>query len=257
MTRALLVVFAVLLAVPAVASAKEITAVQFCGVAGCRTIEQPPQSFGSGGDGIPEPAPAAGPYYTVTLTAGHEGQTESWQIFYVPGEPMLSFRGERGEAIFDELFGNVAAMYRNLTRGLEPFPTPSITGATVDGQPVTDPQSYLGLYGREGDVGRYPAEPDFVPIVLHSSRPSPWTGARHLMFSPSTGALEAGTSIVDLPDGLAASIAARESLGPGAAAAAGSGGFDWPLVSIALTTAFALGLAALLAARRGRRPATL
>jgi hypothetical protein len=255
MKRALLVLTLVFLAFPAVATAKgELTSVKVCGASGCSTVADPPQALTGGGDGVPELAPAPEPYHTVQLTVAHGAGTDSWQIFYLPGSSMVAFPGENDDMIFERLPGPAAAAFQSTARGVEPYAVPTITGATVGGQPVADPASYLALFGLEGSADVYPREPDFVPILLQSARPSPWTGAEYFLFSPSAGALIRAGEVVELPDALADSIAARESLAE--AESGGRSGFDWPLVSIALASAFGLALAAALLMRRGRRAAT-
>jgi hypothetical protein len=239
------------LVVPAGAAAKELSSATICGESGCRTIDRPNELLAGGGDGIPEPAPAASPYYAVRLTTTHEGREEAWTIFYVPGPAMLGFRSERDAAQFEQLEGPVVAAWRAAARGVDPFPAPRITSAAVDGEPVADPQSYLSLYGRTDEGAAYPAEPDFVPIVLHAARPSPWTDLRYVMFSPSAGAVELGTRIVKLPEDTTAAIVARESLDDPSS----SRGFAWPAVSFGLASALVLTLAAALLARRSRRAA--
>jgi hypothetical protein len=255
MKRTLFVLTLVFLVVPAVAAAKgELTSVEVCGASGCRTVERPPQEVIRAGDGITEIAPAAEPYFTVRLTVEQHGVgSDSWQIFYLPGSSMLAFPDEHGVMVFEQLPRPAAAAFRSVARGVEPYPVPTVTGASVGGKPVADPASYLALFGLDGGADVYPAEPDFVPIVLSSTRPSPWTGAPYFLFSPSAGALMRAAEVIELPDSLADAIAARQSL---AAAGTGNTGFDWPLVAIVLASAFGLAVAAARLMRRERRAAT-
>lgn len=252
--RALLIAAAAFLVVPAAASAKELTSATICGASGCKTIAHPSQELGGGGDGLAEPAPKPGPYYTVELTVAADGN-HSWTIFYIPGSDLVAFQDERGLTDFEQLYGSAAPAWREAIRGVRPFAEPTVTSATVAGQRVSEPQSYLSLFTQPTSGDAYPAAADFVPIVLHAKRPSPWTDARYLMFSPSTGALERGTSVVQLPPATVDAIVAGESLaGP---TAGGGSDFAWPLVTGTLAAVLALGLATLLLVRRSRHPATV
>ncbi len=253
MKRALLIAVTAFLLVPAAASAKELTSATICGASGCKTIAHPSQELGGGGDGFAEPAPKPGPYYTVRLTVAADGN-HSWTMFYVPGSNMVAFQDERGMTDFEQLYGSAGAAWRAAVSGVRPFAEPTVTSATVGERQVSEPQSYLSLFaGPSSDDDAYPDAADFVPIVLHSKRPSPWTDARYLMYSPSTGALERGASVVQLPSATVDAIAAGESLdGP---AAGGGSDFAWPLVTGTLAVVLALGFGTLLLVRRGRHPA--
>jgi hypothetical protein len=249
-----MVIAAVALALPAAASAKELSAATVCGAEGCTTFQKPSMELAGGGDGVGDPAAAPGPYYTVKLAVDADGHDEAWTIFYVPDAEMVVFRGEQGVTTFERLSGSSRRAFHQYTRGIEPYPAPTITGATVGGRGVADPQSYLALFTAPSAGDAYPAAADFVPVTFRSTRPSPWTDARYLMFSPSTGALERGATVVQLPPATVDAIAARASLDvPGRA---GGSGFAWPLVTGTLAAVLALGLATLLLARRGRHPAT-
>jgi hypothetical protein len=252
--KVVLLVGVLALVVPAAATAKELSAATVCGAKGCTTFQRPSIDIASGGDGVADPAPAAAPYHAVKLTVDEQGHHESWTVFYVPGADMVVFRDEVGRATFEQLNGDARAAFRRYTDGIVPYPAPTITDATVDGRHVADPQSYLSLF-TERPVGEsYPAAADFVPIVLHASRPSPWTDARYLMFSPSTGSLERGTRNVQLAPATVDAIVAGASLDDGSPG--GGSAFDWPLVSGTLAVTVLLGLVTFLLVRRGRHPAT-
>lgn len=244
------------LALPASATAKEISSVTVCGASGCRTIQHPSQDIASGGDGIADPAPALAPFHTVRFTVDHEGGKDSWQIFYVPQPAFLAFRGDDGRVTFERLEGDALAEFRAATRGVDPYPAPAITRATVAGKEVADPASYARPPHHRGRgfavvergrlrTGRSPLDPsDALDRDL-----------RYLMFSPSTSTLERGVRLVALPEGLAAAIASGVSLD---GAAGDGGGFslgDSVVVPAALLALLAIVGAVVLAARRGRRAA--
>jgi hypothetical protein len=252
--RVVLLAAVLALVVPAAAAGKELSAATVCGAKGCTTFQRPSLELAGGGDGVSEPAPAAAPYHSVELTVDEQGHHESWTVFYVPGPDMVVYRDQAGRTAFEKLSGDASAAFRRYTDGIAPYPAPTITGATVNGRPAADPQSYLSLF-TERPVGEaYPDVADFVPIVLHATRPSPWTDARYLMFSPSSGSLERGTSVVRLAPETVEAIVAGTSLddvSPG-----GGSSFDWPLVSGTLLATLLLGLVTFLLVRRARHPAT-
>jgi hypothetical protein len=253
--RVVLLAAVLALVVPTAAAAKELSAATVCGAKGCTTFQRPSMDIASGGDGVTEPAPAAAPYYSVKLTVDEQGHNESWTVFYVPGADMVVYRDEVGRTAFEKVTGDAQRAFHRYTHGIAPYAAPTITGAAVGGTPVADPQSYLSLF-TERPVGEaYPAAADFVPIVLHAARPSPWTEGRYLMFSPSTGSLERGTSVVQLAPATVDAIVAGASLDDGSPG--GGSGFDWPLVSGTLVVTLLLGLVAFLLVRRGRHPATV
>ena len=165
---------------------------------------------------------------------------------------MVAFQDERAMTDFEQLYGSAGAACRAAVSGVRPFAEPTVTSATVGGTQVSEPQSYLSLFaGPSSDDDAHPDAADFVPIVLHSKRPSPWTDARYLTYSPSTGALERGASVVQLPPATVDAIAAGESLdGP---AAGGGSDFAWPLETGTLAVVLALGLGTLLLVRREPR----
>jgi hypothetical protein len=242
----------VVLALPATAAAKAIKSVTVCGASGCRTIHDPPQKIASGGDGVPDAAPAVAPYYTVRLTAGEPGAFESWEIFYVPEPAFLGLRAEDGRAVFERLDGAALPLIRTAARAVEPFPAPTITRVTVEGRPVADPASYARLLTIEGEESTIAPPGDFVPIVFHASRPSPWTDLRYLMFSPSSGTLERSIRLIALPDALATAVASGATLDGRDATGGGRGWDDRIVVVSVLAAAFVLVAAAWLAVRRQR-----
>jgi hypothetical protein len=253
--RVVLLAAVLALVVPTAAVAKELSAATVCGAKGCTTFQKPSMDLAGGGDGISEPAPAAASYYTVKLTVDEQAHHESWTVFYVPGADMVVYRDEVGRTAFERLTGDAQRAFHRYTAGIVPYSAPTITGATVGGRPVADPQSYLTLFAAPAAGESYPAAADFVPIVLHASRPSPWTDGRYLMFSPSTGSLERGTRVVQLAPATVDAIVAGASLDDGSPD--GGSGFDWPLVTGTLAAVLALGLATLFLVRRGRQPATV
>src|SRR5688572_7402352 len=143
------------LALPVLAGAKEISKVEICGEESCRTITGAASLRGLVGsdESMSKPAVAPGPYYRVTLTAKHEGDTESWSIFYVPAGDRLALP----DGNWEQVTGETAAAYREETAGLEPFPTPKIESVLVNGRRVEDPSSYIALYAAGTSDGAVPS----------------------------------------------------------------------------------------------------
>jgi hypothetical protein len=252
MRRIAVALAAVAVALPGTAAAKELDSATICGASGCRTIAQPPESLASGEDGISDAIPAPGAFYTVELSVSSGGEPDSWRVYWIPDAETVAFRDESGRTTFERLSGAPLAAFRTATSGLEPFAGPVVSGATVDGRPVSDPGSYLELFGRPTQVDAVPYEADWVPIEIRSRRPSPWTNAVLLVYSPSAEIVEAGgTTFVKL------SRAEVEAVEAGAPFPLGDdGSILLPLavgVAVALFAALALAVGVRTARRSARR----
>jgi hypothetical protein len=222
------------LALPALAGAKEISKVEICGEEDCRTITDAAslRRLVGNGESLSKPAVAPGPYYRVTLTVKHEEGTESWSIFYVPAGDRLALP----DGNWEQVTGETAAAYRRETAILEPFPTPTVASVLVNGRKVEDPESYLALYTAGTSNGAVPSSlADWVPVELRFRGKTPWSGDEYLHFSPADGLLQRGVVLVRLPNEMAASIRAGESI-------AAADGFPWAIVAVlALAVALAAG----------------
>lgn len=234
-----LAALAALLLLPSAATAKELTAATACGAAGCRTVDGPPMMLAGGGDGTEDAVPAPSPFYKVTFHVEEQGRDESWDVFWIPAAETLAFRDEAGNMTFDRLKADATttwgdqshdaeslAAWKTFTRGLAPFPAPTVTSVTVGGKRADDPDSYLGLFGRDPDPKAYPDATDWLSVELRADVPSPWTDTVLLTVSPSRRVVQVGANeFVRIDADEARAIAARESLDLAA------GGVRWTLVA--------------------------
>jgi hypothetical protein len=128
-----------LLAVPAVAQAKQISKVSVCGSASrCTTYDR--SDFRSlmflaedAGPTDPPAAPAA--WYRVRFTVDereHGGGYESWTVAYVPSADSLRIRGEGGGFEWVALNPRTAAVLERAVRDLPAFPRQRLRGLHVE-----------------------------------------------------------------------------------------------------------------------------
>lgn len=62
---------------------------------------------------------------------------------------------------------------RSVARGVEPYPTPTLTRVTVGGRQAAEPQTYLQLFA--GKLAWKPVGGRWWSVRLESAAPSPWT----------------------------------------------------------------------------------
>jgi hypothetical protein len=202
------------------AAAKEIKSAKVCGASECVTVtdrEKANSLLASDAPG--SPPPAAG-FYTVEVTVDAEGEVATWTFYYVPSARMARAAyepgGEAGPSV--HAWGNVspeaAAIFREIVRGLEPFPKPHLSSAVIGSKTVVGgADSYLRLFELpHTTAGGLPvAYSEWID--LRSTHPTPWTDtSRDLSFSPSTGLLERGGQVVQVPDELLADMRAGRPL---------------------------------------------
>jgi hypothetical protein len=220
------------LTLPSLAAAKEISKVELCGDEACRELTgAAAQRLVGGGEGMSEPAAPPGPYYRVRLTAKADGRSESWSIFYVPSEHRLALP----DGNWQQVGGATRTAFERATAGLEPYPTPMLERVVIDGLAVHDPTSYATLFEAGTSDGAVPSSlADWVPIEFRFKGQTPWSSERpYVFFSPADSLLQRGIEVVKIPNELAASIRARESL-------ASPAGFPWAVAGV---IALALALA--------------
>ena len=145
--------------------------------------------------------------------------------------------------------GTGAAVPVYVLGGLEPFPKPELTSATVGEKRVEgDPASYLRLWEARSAGTPMPKGWDWLPIRLVSERPSPWTGAdARLEYSPSANLVMRDGELVRLSNELAADVESASPLGAG-----GRNLQRWLIAAAALLAAALLASVGALAARRLR-----
>ena len=222
------------LALPALASAKEISKAELCGEESCTTISGAAnvrRLLGSG-ESMSTTASPPGAYYRVTLTAKHEEGTETWSIFYVPSNDRLALP----DGSWEQLSPANAAAFRRATAGLKPKSAPILERVLIDGRAVEDPASYLALFSAGSTEGAVPSHlADWVPVDMRFRGETPWSGDPYVFFSASDGLIQRGIEIVRIPDDMAASLRAGESL-------SAADGFPWTLAAvIALAAALLVG----------------
>lgn len=221
--RFVILVAVAALALPSLAAAKEVSKVELCGEDSCSTITGTANTSRFFGHGESQSTTAAppGPYYRVTFTTSHEEGTGSWSIFYVPHGDRLALP----DGQWEQLSATRARAYAQAAAGLKPLPTPELESVTIQGRAVEDPESYLALFEAGSAEGAVPAHlADWVPVDMRFRGRTPWSGDPYVFFSASDGLIQRGIQIVRIPDEMAASIRAGESLAPGDA-------FPWVLVA--------------------------
>lgn len=230
------------------AGAKEVTALEVCGVSGCTAIDVPTglHEF-PGGSGLTTSPPRAAAFVEIAVTI--EGSHVE-RLWYVPASRRFALRGEAdtiswtkgGSQRIDRLVAAAAA-------GIEPYRPKAVAALVGDARVSGDVSGYLDLFSVASTGPARITTDRFVSVSVKTEPASPWalTG---MWFYPEQGLLQRGVEVIRLPAGIADDLRQARSI-----SASGSGeGFDWPLVSVSLLVAAALGLAAALLARRGRQP---
>jgi hypothetical protein len=167
-------------------SAKGPVSVQVCGAGACTTVQDAAmthQMAWIGGSGIRRPAPSA--YYTVRFIA-EEGAHDLRLLYFVPSVGAMRGLDERVPARWEPVNRTALKAYGHATAGLEPFAMPELTTARIGSQVVRgDASSYLRLYTVGTRFRGHIKRSKWLPIVLESAQPSPWTdGTSGLAYSP-------------------------------------------------------------------------
>jgi hypothetical protein len=124
---ALFVITALVCVAPA--AAKELTKVTLCGQHGdCTDItaaDELREIPRGGAHSIP--TPAVQPFYTMTLTIDHGGDSRPLLLYYLPREHLIAANGEKpGEMVWLPIADREGKeILRNASVGLNPFPRPS------------------------------------------------------------------------------------------------------------------------------------
>jgi hypothetical protein len=195
-------------------SAKGPAAVEVCGADACTTVRDAAmthQMAWIGGSGVRSPAPSA--YYTVRFVP-EEGPRESHPRYYVPSAGAMRRLDERRRAQWEPVNQTARDAYARATAGLEPFPRPELTAARVGSRVVRgEASSYLRLY-TVGMQFRGPMKRSkWLPIVLESAEPSPWTdGASRLAYAPAQRLLRRDGGVFKLSRTLARALARAAAL---------------------------------------------
>jgi hypothetical protein len=217
-TFALLAAAASALLLSAPAAAKELVKAELCGAAGCTAVDKSDlRLLPLGGDTYADPPPL-GPFHELVTTVqdGPEStDTNTWTTWYVPSAGVIAFTNEYGSTTFHPLYGLSATFMKQLAKSVQPFPTPRITAAFVNGKRVTgDPGTYARLFAVERAGPVRATEGDRVPIEVVSARRSPWTnGGVSLSYWPDSGVLLRGPEQVRIADGLVDDLGHARALG--------------------------------------------
>lgn len=230
------------------AEAKELKSLEACGASGCEAVTDRDARDGLAvsGEETMNP-PNAGPYYRLRFTVDAEGREIRFNAYYVPSVHAFAGKDEHGNIRWMPLPAASRGAVGDALDGVEPYPAPKVSAATVGGRRVSgDPAAYLKLFALPADEHALPKKADWLPIDLRSMQPSPWTdGRQELMFSPSAALVERGIDFVPLEAGVAADISAARSLDLG-----GGSGFPWLTFALAAVAAAALAAATLFLLRR-------
>ncbi len=135
LTIALALALPLLLAAPA--AAKRVTSAKVCGPADCRTVEDHAAltALSQGGSPADPPHEGSGWYdVRITVDTGAE-RHETFPMVLVPGAGLL--RGGDSEAGYTWMSSSRSAIreYRELTRGLVPFPAAGLPGLEAPAPP--------------------------------------------------------------------------------------------------------------------------
>ena len=244
MRRALLLVLVVTAAVPATASAKELTGFTLCGPDGCRGADM--TGFGHedpfSGDA---PAPPPGAYLTAALTVDGDS---SWRMFYVPREGLMAFEdGEAHTMRWMHPDPRLASALKRTARGMHAYPGPRVTAVTVGKRRIEEgASSYLALLSPRGSYSD-PGSGSGELIHFETVVPSPWTEAE-LSYFPETDVVAGAGSWVRLSSAMAANIEAGRPLD-----ASAGGGWTRPVLAAGAVVLVLVTLVLLVRRRWGRR----
>jgi hypothetical protein len=273
MRRLLVLAFAVGLLVAPSALAKgelEAGAIAVCGPGGCRPVDDGGLLGALAGYAFEElplvagdPAPPA-PYYELRF------RDEAGAIGWLVLEPG-SIRPAESQSSLDPPWYRLARVYREalteLTRGLEPYPTPTFTAAYVGERRVADAAPYIGLLAVNAGTHEPNSKTPRLTVALVTEQPTPWTlwgahggSAAPLEYASDEEAILVDGSWYEVPQKLALLIeqdanttAAAADLNPPPAMAASDSDSGGPWSLIAALTVGALALAAGLILLRRQR----
>lgn len=243
------------------AAAKErIKSAKVCGASGCVTVTDREKANSLvGSDTLVSPPPPSTPppppssFYTVELSMGADGNIRS-TFYYVPSVAMARPAHMPGQAgpslrLWLTVRPEAAALFREVTVGLEPFPKPRLSSVRIGSKTIVDgADSYLRLFELPSTSGLGELLAYSESIDLRSTQPTPWTdSSSDLSFSPSAGLLARGGQAVRIPEGLLADLRAGRPLGGGEDV----GPVAWPtFVAMLAAVLAAVGAIAYLLRRR-------
>lgn len=218
----LVALVAVLLSLPAMAEAKQISKVSICGPSSCASITDTAllQEWMQADSGQYARPSAVAPFFrletTVTAAAGEAfdgGNTSvTWSDFYIPSAGVIRGTSESDVAAWTGLGSRAAEILSIAARGVTPFPAPVVTRATVGRRQATDPATYSTLFDRSWKISHATASV-WTRIQLHSESESPWTDGKNvLLFSSKRRLLVRDGETVKVPGPVARHLNRAQSL---------------------------------------------
>jgi len=245
-------VFAVAVAIPAPAAAKEIVGLTVCGASGCAT-ERGDSISGSlhegpsgplGGIGAAVSPAKPGRWYRGYVLAGEGGKVFGRiPFYYVRDAKLIVLRGSGAQtATWQHATAAWREAIERVAGAAKPFPAPTISRVSVDGANAADPQSYLALYTVGENATTYPRSSDMAQVVLESKRPTPWTDGNSLVVYPKEALLVRDGQMVAIPARIAERVAAHASLA--------DDGRSFPWLPVAVAAALVLLVAAAMVVAR-------
>jgi hypothetical protein len=241
--RGLLLVVLVAAALPATASAKELTGFTLCGPDGCRSADMTGFGHADPFSGAAPPVPP-GAYLTAALEIDGDS---SWHMFYAPREGLMAFEdGESRAMRWVRPDPRLASALKRTARGLHAYPGPRVTAVTVGKRRIEEgAASYLALLSLRGPYAD-PGSGEGELIHFRAVAPSPWTEA-DLYFFPETDVVAGAGHWVRLPSAMAANIEAGRALD-----ASAGGPWTRPLLAVGAAVLVLAAVVLLLRRRWGR-----
>ncbi len=216
-------------ALPGTAGAKEVTGVKVCGVSGCnevtgRTALKPFFEENGGPPKATFDAPV-GSYYSVTMSYGDpDGNTVGSNLSYwLPGTALMHGSDQSSYDPWWQLTDAQSTAMKSVAAGIDPF-TPELSRVLVGGKAVSDPNSYIRLFGYFPPSYRVaPKKARWITISVRPAHPNPWLKkAARLRYQPDRRLLQRPDyGQVVLPKAIGNLLVKRASL---ASVKAGSGG---------------------------------
>jgi hypothetical protein len=188
---------------PAAAAAKQLSSFSACGASGCSEIKDAAvlrtliRAVEGQRDPVHVATPAPAPFVRLDFRFKGENGTSGPTVsqYYVPSRGAILLQ-TGPDAWTWVTAGSLRPVYGRVLRAVDPFPTPTISRVTVGHGVVLDTTH---LFSAKSTTYTVPDEPDWVPVRIHTSRPSPWSApAATLEYSPSTHTLWRGTEFVKL-----------------------------------------------------------
>jgi hypothetical protein len=204
-----LVVLAAVLIWPAASQAKELSSFKACGASGCKEIKEPAllrtliHTVEAQGEPVSVPTPQPAPF--VRLEFRFKGEQNSpgptFSQYYVPSRGRILLRTDPNAWAWVSA-GDLRPVLARVIAGVTPYAKPTITSVTLLGKQL-GPAAHTRVYSVRPTTYSVPNEPDWVPVVVKTSRPSPWSKpAATLEYSPSKQVLWRGSEFVKLDGAL-------------------------------------------------------